>query len=488
MKIGIGLSIANGFALVLSVLGITWANNLLGSTDSSQVVVDLTLAGQAQGAITYFNGVNWVVLAPGTAGLPLKTAGAGANPAYGAIDISTAAVTGILPSANLFQATTGTSGAVKLANNLGGTAALPTVVGLTIPSEARGDLFVRGAAVWQRLAAGTSGLPLLSAGAGADLAYGAIDVSTAAVTGVLPSANLFAATAGAPGATQLAGDLAGTGSAAATPRVGTWTGVSGIGVGPTTAISVGGAAVAAAGTFRGPNATTLLAARNAADSADLAVITTDSSNNMQFGTTTGTNSYRGTNINFPAATLVQVQSPGFNLKDFSNVAGWTFTIVPAGACSMTLAVGATPSFAQTARTTDAVTHDWSFTGQSAFATATGANLHGANLLFAGGARGSTSGKRGGVQLRLNASATELMLEACDVQASATAPSRVLSLLRASPITTTEMATNTGDLVMFIGTCATAPTANPVSGGILYVEAGALKYRGTSGTITTVGPA
>jgi hypothetical protein len=35
---------------------------------------------------------------------------------------------------------------------------------------------------------------------------------------------------------------------------------------------------------------------------------------------------------------------------------------------------------------------------------------------------------------------------------------------------------------------TAPTANLAGGGILYVEAGALKYRGSSGTITTVGPA
>jgi hypothetical protein len=35
---------------------------------------------------------------------------------------------------------------------------------------------------------------------------------------------------------------------------------------------------------------------------------------------------------------------------------------------------------------------------------------------------------------------------------------------------------------------TAPTANLTGGGILYVEAGALKYRGSSGTITTIGPA
>lgn len=36
--------------------------------------------------------------------------------------------------------------------------------------------------------------------------------------------------------------------------------------------------------------------------------------------------------------------------------------------------------------------------------------------------------------------------------------------------------------------ATIPTGNPTAGGFLYVEAGALKYRGSSGTVTTLGPA
>jgi len=39
-------------------------------------------------------------------------------------------------------------------------------------------------------------------------------------------------------------------------------------------------------------------------------------------------------------------------------------------------------------------------------------------------------------------------------------------------------------VLFIAD-GTAPTANPVGGGNLYVEAGALKYRGSSGTVTTI---
>jgi hypothetical protein len=46
----------------------------------------------------------------------------------------------------------------------------------------------------------------------------------------------------------------------------------------------------------------------------------------------------------------------------------------------------------------------------------------------------------------------------------------------------------GSAVTFIGNAATVPTTNPSAGGILYVEAGALKYRGSSGTITTLGAA
>lgn len=45
-----------------------------------------------------------------------------------------------------------------------------------------------------------------------------------------------------------------------------------------------------------------------------------------------------------------------------------------------------------------------------------------------------------------------------------------------------------DRGIFIGDCSTAPTGNPASGGFLYVESGALKYRGSSGTISVLGPA
>lgn len=42
--------------------------------------------------------------------------------------------------------------------------------------------------------------------------------------------------------------------------------------------------------------------------------------------------------------------------------------------------------------------------------------------------------------------------------------------------------------VFIANASTAPTGNPTGGGFLYSEAGALKWRGPSGTITTLGPA
>jgi hypothetical protein len=43
----------------------------------------------------------------------------------------------------------------------------------------------------------------------------------------------------------------------------------------------------------------------------------------------------------------------------------------------------------------------------------------------------------------------------------------------------------GKTVLYIANAATVPASNPSGGGVLYVEAGALKYRGSSGTVTTI---
>jgi len=56
----------------------------LARSDHTHEVTDLKIAGQAQGDILYFNGTNWVRLAPGTSGQHLQTLGAGANPLWSA--------------------------------------------------------------------------------------------------------------------------------------------------------------------------------------------------------------------------------------------------------------------------------------------------------------------------------------------------------------------------------------------------------------------
>jgi len=53
---------------------------------------------------------------------------------------------------------------------------------------------------------------------------------------------------------------------------------------------------------------------------------------------------------------------------------------------------------------------------------------------------------------------------------------------------TETQFGSGAGVIGIANATTAPTANPIGGGVLYVQSGALKYRGSSGTPTTIAPA
>ena len=46
----------------------------------------------------------------------------------------------------------------------------------------------------------------------------------------------------------------------------------------------------------------------------------------------------------------------------------------------------------------------------------------------------------------------------------------------------------GQGVLAIGNAIVTPSVNPAGGGVLYVEDGALKYRGSKGTMTTIAPA
>ena len=101
---------------------------------------------------------------------------------------------------------------------------------------------------------------------------------------------------------------------------------------------------------------------------------------------------------------------------------------------------------------------------SAQASSTAAG--GGNVIISGGA--SPAGLRGGVSLQIN---TTNLLQATEVIAG----QRVLSLLKSSALTSTEMPSLSGDMVMYIADTVTPPdpTAGPVGGTILYSYAGQL---------------
>lgn len=113
---------------------------------------------------------------------------------------------------------------------------------------------------------------------------------------------------------------------------------------------------------------------------------------------------------------------------------------------------------------------------------TGTNAAGGVAIVRGGAATGT-GLRGAARLSLGAVAT-IGVEVCEVIQN----KRIVSMNRYAALTTTQMPANTGDAVMYLANAATDPTANAVGGGILFVSGGALKWRGSSGTVTTLGAA
>lgn len=62
---------------------VTIAGDITGPITSA-TVTDLTIASEVQGSVIYFDGTNWVQLAPGTSGFQLTTQGPAANPIWAA--------------------------------------------------------------------------------------------------------------------------------------------------------------------------------------------------------------------------------------------------------------------------------------------------------------------------------------------------------------------------------------------------------------------
>jgi hypothetical protein len=231
-------------------------------------------------------------------------AGTYPNPTYGSVVPNS-----LLPPANATDA-----GTVVLANNLGGTKDAPTVVGLTMGSDAQGDIVYRGSSAYVRLGAGTNGQVLTTGGAAANPSWSTNFQANNLVT-------------------------TGAGSFGATP--------------------------AAAGNIRLPNAGNV-SMRNAAASADLIALATDSSNGTIVGNSDGV-------VWLKSGSTVRMQLSG---TTYFNLGTSTLALsVPA----VTTDANAAFTITHTAKGSDVATNATTITSQAPFASATGSNRNPGNL-------------------------------------------------------------------------------------------------------------
>jgi hypothetical protein len=179
----------------ISVIGAPAAPNTLSA------FLDAALGGPARGALLYRGGAGWVALSPGTAGQFLRTAGAGADPAWA---VGGSGVTSITAGAGIDTQpdTIVATGVIALAPasdktimaNTSGAAAPPVAMSLTalfdaIVSNARGTVFTRTIAGWAGLAPGVNGYFLRTNGSGADVSWDA-PAGAGTVTSIATGAGL----------------------------------------------------------------------------------------------------------------------------------------------------------------------------------------------------------------------------------------------------------------------------------------------------------
>jgi hypothetical protein len=152
-------------------------------------------------------------------------------------------------------------------------------------------------------------------------------------------------------------------------------------------------------------------------------------------------------------------------------------MVSISASNLTFSSASVPIISQTIRSISGSGFNFTIGAQSA----TSASSNGGNILLNGGSAGS-GGLRGGVSLSLDSGNTN-MVQATEV-ASGT---RVLSLLNTYPVSTSNMPSGTGDMVLFFGNTGTPPTSgSPVGGTIVYSYQGQLWVKQSNGISFAVG--
>lgn len=226
------------------------------------------------------------------------------------------------------SASSGTSGLVRLTGDLGGTSTAPTVVGLTIPSQAQGDLFYRGASAWVRLGAGTLGQALITGGAAANPAWGTDFGSQNLVT------------------------------------TGTVTAGS---------VSAGTGTIATAGELRLPNNGNGVQFRTTGGTNQKA-LSMDSGNTVHLsGGSAGITVESSGNTLVCGSVIFLNTGNGTNGLIIVPVASTSVTVKPASDCAIT--------FTQDTRGSDLACKDYNFLTQAPFATATGTNRKPGDIIF-----------------------------------------------------------------------------------------------------------
>lgn len=161
------LAAFNGAGAAINI-STTVSGDVSGTLPGPLTVTDLTMAGEAQGDVLYFDGTNWTVLPAGVAGQVLQTQGPGADPIWAAsgagTDHSTLTNLGWLVSAH-----TGTAGSLAAFDGAGATSFITGVVD--------GDILYFDGAAWSRLAPGTTGEFLQTQGAGSPPVWATASVS-----------------------------------------------------------------------------------------------------------------------------------------------------------------------------------------------------------------------------------------------------------------------------------------------------------------------
>lgn len=252
------------------------------------------------------------------------------------------------------------------------------------------------------------------------------------------------------------------------------------------AVTAGGNPVASVGEVRMPQAFTLQA-RDVADVADAIVLAfgAASADVVELGTSSYATAIEGNTVAVTSSSDVNIISGNDLVIDGTNfvslgLSGGAYVYVGGPTSGGTLGIAETIS-------SPLVNQEDKTTGNGetltvAAQTSLGGNGNGGTLELCGGSPHGT-GLKGGVQLSLDETSAEPMVEVAEVATGR----RAVVLGLGAAVTATELPANTGDRVIYVADYATAPIANPVSGQLVYSGGHAMSARSPNGVTTDISP-